>query len=337
MPHRRIELIADKLELDKLDSVLDEANAFDRYQVVVEEDGPDRFIFVVDESQTESVVDAIQDRYGEADGFKLIIHELSALWPRPEKKHGQEGDTLSIGNRRISREELLDDLAPGSHVSAVYVGQVLISCVVASVGMMRDNVTMVIAAMVIAPLLLPNMAMSLGTTLGDLKLVRRSAVASAVGLAAGFALALLVGLLFTFDPSVREIALRTRVHFSDLLVALSAGAAGALAVTTGVSANLIGVMVAVALVPPLVALGLLLGAGEMVAAGGAAILLMSNVVCVNLAGVGVFLIQGIRPNTWYEAAAARRATITAIICWIVLLGGLALLIWLAAPDKPFKN
>jgi hypothetical protein len=62
-----------------------------------------------------------------------------------------------------------------------------------------------------------------------------------------------------------------------------------LAFTQGLSGAVIGVMVAVALVPPLVVSGMLLGDGHFTSAGGAWMLTMANVICINLAGIATFL------------------------------------------------
>ncbi|MGC1951284.1 MAG: DUF389 domain-containing protein, partial [Gammaproteobacteria bacterium] len=109
----------------------------------------------------------------------------------------------------------------------------------------------------------------------------------------------------------------------------ASGCAGALAFTTGVSATLIGVMVAVALLPPLVTFGLLLGGGHSALAMGALSLFLMNLICVNLAGVMTFLVQGIRPAIWWEKDRAVKATRLAILLWVALLaalGGMILLL-----------
>ncbi|MHB1093870.1 DUF389 domain-containing protein [Thiobacillus sp.] len=77
---------------------------------------------------------------------------------------------------------------------------------------------------------------------------------------------------------------------------------------------------AVALLPPLVAFGLLLGSGHAALAMGALSLAMMNLICVNLAGVTTFLVQGIRPATWWEKDRAVKSTRIAITafgrpCW----------------------
>ena len=82
---------------------------------------------------------------------------------------------------------------------------------------------------------------------------------------------------------------------------------------------LVGVMVAVALLPPLVAAGLLGGGGHWEDAAGASLLLLTNMACINLAAVATFLMQRVRPRTWWEAERARRATRIAVTTWIIVL------------------
>jgi uncharacterized hydrophobic protein (TIGR00341 family) len=196
------------------------------------------------------------------------------------------------------------------------------------VGLLRDNVAVIIGAMVIAPLLGPNVALALASTLGDLALVRRSIATLLTGIATAAVLALGIGWVATVDSQAPEIFSRTQVHTGDLVLALAAGSAGALAFTTGIPAAVIGVMVAVALLPPLVVAGLLIGAGEANLAGGALMLFVSNVACVNLAGVATFLIQQIRPRVWWKAEAAERASRIALALWITTVLVLLTAIWL---------
>src|SRR5665811_313348 len=116
--------------------------------------------------------------------------------------------------------------------------------------------------MVIAPLLGPNIALSLASTLGDLHLAKRSLKAVGVGVATAAVLSVLLGVALRVDPSAPQLAARTQAGLGDIALALAAGAAGSLAFTSGVSAVVVGVMVAVALLPPLVVAGLLAGAGH---------------------------------------------------------------------------
>ena len=232
--------------------------------------------------------------------------------PPPEEKPPQ----------RISREELYEDIKDAARCSRVYLAMAGLSTIVATVGLYHNSVAIIIGAMVIAPLLGPNMAFALGTTLGDLSLVQRALLTNLAGIAATTALSVIIGALVHVDPTLSEVASRTRVGLGDITLALASGCAGALAFTTGVSATLIGVMVAVALLPPLATFGLMLGGGHPALAMGALSLFLMNLICVNLAGVTTFLVQGIQPTSWWEKERAVKATRVAIGLSAALLAGL---------------
>ena len=182
---------------------------------------------------------------------------------------------------------------------------------------------------VIAPMLGPNVALSLATTLDDVTLARISLKTNAVGILIAFILSVFIGSIFAVDPAIPEIASRTKVGLDAIIIGLASGSAGVLAFTTGISAILIGVMVAVALLPPLVVCGLLLGSGHILPAFGALLLLLVNIICLNLAGVVTFLVQGIHPKTWWEVEKATKATRIAIVLWIILLLALIIVILLS--------
>jgi uncharacterized hydrophobic protein (TIGR00341 family) len=162
-----------------------------------------------------------------------------------------------------------------------------------------------------------------------MKLLRQALLRNLIGVTVAAAIAILAGMILFVNPQIPALAARTQVGAGDLILALTAGCAGTLAFTTGLPAALIGVMVAVALMPPLVAFGMLLGAGQYRLAGGALLLTFTNVVCINLAGVVTFLQQGVRPRTWWEKENARKGSIRAMVLWIVLLALLAIVLYLS--------
>lgn len=270
---------------------------------------------------TEKILDELHDHFGARPGFRAVLLPVEATVPRLEQPEpppagASEPERLPA---RISREELLNDLHDGIQLSWVFVVTAVLSAIVAAIGLVRDNVAVLIGAMVIAPLLTPNAALALATTLGDLKLARDALRTNAAGSALALLTAIGIGLFLPFDPYGPELLGRTQIGFGEIILALAAGISGALAYTTGIASGLIGVMVAVALMPPTVAAGLLLGAGEFGLAGGAFLLLAANVICVNLSGVCTFAAQGIRPRNWWAADRARRARRAAMAVWATLL------------------
>lgn len=272
--------------------------------------------------ETESFLDELEKSCGHAEGFQAVILPVEATVPRYEVKKEEEDISPEEKKKallRVSREELFSDIKDSMKFSRVYIAMVVLSTIVAANGLMRDNITIVIGAMVIAPLLGPNVAFAFATTLGDLKLGRDALKTNISGLLIALMLSIAFGYLINFNQYSSELLARTEISISDVALALASGVAGVLAFTSGASSALIGVMVAVALMPPLVTMGLFLGSGNYPLALGALLLLLTNVICLNLAGILTFLAQGIRPRTYWEAAKATRATRTAIILWAVLL------------------
>lgn len=294
---------------------------------------------LVPAEETEPIMDRLDEEYAGADGFRVVLFPVEAILPRPEMSgsRGQDlEDSDSDGSEsvdesgRVSREELYHDITDSLGVNRIFVAMTVLASIVAAVGLIRDDVAVIIGAMVIAPLLAPNVALSLAVTLGDLKLMRSALWASAVGLSLTLLVSLLVGVMFEIDPDVPAIASRTNLGLGDLALALAAGSAGTFAFTRGLSGAVIGVMVAVALMPPMVVFGMLLGDGETYQAMGALVLVAANIVCINLSGVTTFLLQGVRPRTWWEEERARTATRIAIAGAVVML--LALTAILAMTD-----
>ena len=226
----------------------------------------------------------------------------------------------------MSRDELLSEVGEMIRTSYQNTALTMLAAVVAAIGLAKNSVALLIGAMVIAPLLGPNVGLSLAATLGDFRLGVQALKENFLRIGVALVFALLVGLVFRIDTSTPEMLLRTQVDITDVVVAFSAGAAGAFALTVGAPSALIGVMVAAALMPPLVSMGILAGRGLWTCAYGSLILLLVNLICINLSGVLVFLSVGLRPWRPEESSVATKSRWAAVIVWMLALAGLVLLI-----------
>jgi uncharacterized hydrophobic protein (TIGR00341 family) len=282
---------------------------------------------------TEAILDDLEERFEQVEGFRIVLLPVEATLPRPEVEQ-ETGEAESEDAARLNREELYADALETARFTPAFLAMVALSTVVAAVGLMRDSPVIVLSAMVIAPLLGPNMALALATTLGDHELAKTALKSATAGLLLAVSLACLLGWVLEVDPEIGEIKSRSQVELGDIALALAAGAAGALSMTSGASGTLIGVMVAVALLPPTVVTGLLIGAGEMTRALVAAELVATNLLCLVVAAILVFLIRGIRPATWWEAEKAKRATRRSLIAGGILLVALVVLVLVQARQNP---
>lgn len=203
--------------------------------------------------------------------------------------------------------ELREAMSDGAHPGVSYFVLITLSCIIATLGLLLDSGAVVIGAMLVAPLMSPILAFSLGMVLGDVRLLRSSTEAVFKGVAFAILLAGLTGFLSPFKALTAEILGRTQPTLLDLIVAVVSGMAGAYALARKeVSAALPGVAIAAALMPPLCVVGLGFSFGEPAIVGGAFLLFLTNLASISLAGVLIFLLLGIRPKTWQPGGSQQR-------------------------------
>ncbi len=278
----------------------------------------------------QKMLDALQSRLSGDRDWRISVVPIEATLPRPDEADAENGGKKAARRAAETREELYSDVASNARLDMNFLALAALSTLVAAIGLLGDDTAVVIGAMVIAPLLGPNLAFALGVALGDRALMISAMKTNAAGLALSMSLCVLLGVLTQPDLSGGELMARTRVGFSGIALALAAGAAATLSLTAGASTALVGVMVAVALLPPAATAGIMAGVGRWDLAGGALLLLAVNVVCINISAQAVFLLRGVRPRTWFEKEKARRATRINAAIWAGLLLALAVLLWARA-------
>ncbi len=324
---RIVEVITDSKHSEALSGIAEHYEITDLWKGAKNRDGRRSFRMLVDDDKRQSLIDALHDLLESGENSRIIILPIDTVI-RPRKEEQEE----EAKNRRnavvATREELFTQIEKGTRLDNNFLLLTFLSTIVASIGLIENNIAAIIGAMVIAPLLGPNIALAFAASLGDRSLMWQALKTNLTGVFIAFLITLLAGLVWPTPLGSDEILSRTTVDIGDVALALASGAAAVLSLTTGISSTLVGVMVAVALLPPTATVGLLLGSGQPSLAGGAALLLAVNVICVLLAAMTVFLIRGIRPRTWYERTQARQSVTFYIFLWVgLLLLLIAIIFW----------
>lgn len=168
-----------------------------------------------------------------------------------------------------------------------------LATIVASYGLLENSVAVIIGAMIIALLLGPITGAALALVDGDYSLLRRALLAEVSGAALVLALSFTIGKIHADMSLGSEIVGRTSPSILDLIIALAGGAAGAYAtVIPRLSAGLVGVAIATALVPPLCSCGICLAHGLYREGGGAFLLFATNLVAIQSVTSLVFWLNG---------------------------------------------
>jgi len=326
-----IEVVADPSDLHTLVSFIAEQHgALDYWFGQAGEDERQSIRMLVADDSRQAVLDNLQELLGDTKNARIVVLPVEVVLPRPEPAPptSEGGDAGSRKSAGATREELYHQIEKGARLDGNFLVLVVLSTVVAAIGLLENNVAVVVGAMVIAPLLGPNLALAFAATLGDRYLMRDSLSTNLVGVLLALSLSASIGWFWpVVNPGVEMLA-RTHVGFDGVALALASGAAAALSLTSGIASALVGVMVAVALLPPTATLGMMLASGQNALAAGAALLLAVNIVCVNLSATLVFLFKGIRPRTWIEKRQAQQSVAWAALFWTAVLLMLSLAVYL---------
>lgn len=185
---------------------------------------------------------------------------------------GIEPTKLDRLHRSYSRDAELDE---------AFIVLTVGASLIATLGLLANSAAVVIGAMVVAPWILPLRAGSFAVLLGSLSLLVRSLITLAVGVLLTTALSAVLGWMVGLPQFGSEVAARTSPNLLDLGIALVAGGLATYAkLRSDAVSSLAGTAIAVALVPPVCVMGLLLSQGALAAAGGAGLLF-----CTNLLGI----------------------------------------------------
>lgn len=320
-----IEVVAPRGHADTLTAVAEQAEATDWTTAELADPDMVAVRILCGPDARQAMIDRIQTVLAGAERWRLSLLPVDATLPAPRR----DEETIEAERRKAvtaTREELYTAVSAGAAIDSNFVVFIAVSTVVAALGLTTDNVAVIIGAMVIAPLLGPSLAFALATALGDRVLLGRALRTGALGLGLAIALSALLSTIVPVPTDGAELLARTAIGYDGIALALASGAAAALSLTAGLSTALVGVMVAVALLPPAATAGLMFGIGAIGPALGALMLLAANLIALNLMGQTVFLLKGIRPQRWLERAAARQSVGLSIALSLALLAAIIVLI-----------
>lgn len=253
--------------------------------------------------------DVIRDdeRSGESKEPSLSARKRPLAWRYPHLESEERQRVMA--ELQIKRQE---------HWLFRFSTMLTLSVIVAVMGLSADSSAVVIGAMLLAPLMTPVLATAACIAMALFQKALRSFGIVVIATAGSIVLSYVLAAIFTNGALPPEVTSRVAPDIRDLVVALGAGTAGAYAtVRTDASSSLPGVAVAVALVPPLGAVGMSLQAGNMTFARGAMLLYTTNLAAIVLAGVVVFVITGFVPPKRLAAMGLRSLAVSAAVALIV--------------------
>ncbi len=279
----------------------------------------------ISDEHVETVVDAIKKigvgtLYGSYQVYNL---EFAAETTAPE---------IKPKTKRVSREEILSDIWPQAEFNRNYILATILASVLATLGLLTDNIIITIASMIIAPFFGPMIGVSLGIVLNIEDLRVESMKSEVVGLLISILTGFFFSLMLPYSTPTSRILAVSYPTYIDIMFAITAGLAAAISVISAAPLSLVGVAIAASLVPPAVNIGIgitftlrgePLGPSMII---GSAQLLTINVLAINTMSIVFFWIVGIKP-----AESIRKEIMARRIAMRRLLGLALIFMVVAAP------
>lgn len=221
--------------------------------------------------------------------------------------------------KREQRVKLVDGLNSSSSFNFDFVALIVLSTMIAALGLVQNSGAVVIGAMLVAPLMTPLVGIGFSLVQGNERLVRISLRSVIYGFAVAFAVGILIGLAIQvacwigipvtpIDPLNDQLQARGHPNLLDWIIAFASGIAAAYAIgRPNLVSALPGVAIAAALVPPIATSGLALSVLQLDLSFFALLLFFANIVAIALGTALTFWAAGVDSRASAKSAEGRDA------------------------------
>ena len=235
----------------------------------------------------------------------------------------------------ISVDEMVANIKGLALLSPTFVILLVLAGILAGFGLIYNNVVIIIASMIIAPLLGPIALAVLGTMIPKNPYTKRALFAELVGLSICVTIGALVGLISPISTIEEgsQIAIRTAPGIGDIIFAIASGLAAGIFIIRGESTNIVGVAVAASLAPPAANVGVLLANAFWKQAMGSLVLLILNVIAIYSSCALIFwatqsFVRGGTASTRQYRKMTKNYIIQISLALLILIGIIILIIFL---------
>ena len=280
---------------------------------------------ISDDSVTETMGGLKHRGVGVEYGFVDIL-DLKASLPS-ETEEEAPAESKMQREATLAVEEIYENVKKQALLSFDFFAFIILASLMAGLGLVQNDVTVIVASMLLSPLMGPLMGVALGYVVKDkvlfLRGTKNELIGVVVAISVGVITALVISLLIPSKlteiigtvgaPTLTEITRRGSFISLDVGIAIFSGAGVALSITRGNMSALVGAAISVSIMPPAVnaAMTLVFGAmtghvGILSISGGSFMLLAMNIVMIDLSAMFIFRLKKV------SAIAKRSATWTAV-------------------------
>lgn len=204
---------------------------------------------------------------------------MAAASDAQDRSHASWWQRLARG---VDHDAVLRQIADESGWSGRYAFLIVISAMISLLGLLIPSVAVLIGAMLLSPLMMPIVGLGFGIATLDFGEIRRTGLALVAGAVLAIGLSVVLVSISPVQTITSEIAGRTQPTLFDLLVALLSAVAGSYALIRGRGGTVVGVAIAIAIMPPLTVIGFGIATWNWTVFSGALLLFLTNAVTIAL-------------------------------------------------------
>ncbi len=198
---------------------------------------------------------------------------------------------------KSDKNEFCKDIIESSSPDSDYYFLVVLSTLIVSLGLVANNMILIIGGMLVAPLLSPILSLALGVVIINGKVIFRAVKILAMSIVVSAAISYLTGIFVEFDINHIDLLSVMVPSVYTFAVAVIAGFAASFAWARSDHGNtLSGIAITVTLVPPITAIGLALASEDFDILVNAVQVLFLNIIGMVVASSVIFLLMGFQKS-----------------------------------------
>ncbi|PSH01231.1 MAG: TIGR00341 family protein [Nanohaloarchaea archaeon SW_10_44_10] len=248
--------------------------------------------------QIDDLSDELKD-IGDLESGGLTINVIK------QESQIRKGQKTKGGSSILSQAEIYSQAQEAAVFNRAEWSLVALSSIIATYGLIADNIIVVIGAMMVAPILSPFVSGALSLNIGDKKLLKQSLKTGSTS----FLLAVLASAIAAAPLPVTgnpTLTLVSQPSIVSILLSVFVGAAATLTFVTGMRDEMAGVAVAIALIPPIASIGIGLKLADIEIVLNSFAVAGMNAFSIVASGFLCFHLLGIRPSTYYRKKQAEK-------------------------------
>ncbi len=218
---------------------------------------------------------------------------------------------------QIPIEKLLSEAKKYTKVDVPKLTLTVVAGLIALIGLFLNNITIIIGAMLLSPMLGPIYSFSINSALGKIRdsLKALLELLSFVAVVISFSALLTFLLRFIFPQKIKlgpEIMLRSEPSLIYVIMAILLGFAAIMAMAMDIPEVLAGIAIAAAVLPPSVVVGIAIGMFNLQIFLGSLLLTLENVLGLLIGSLLAPILLNIGPRRYYEKRVAKFYTLRVI-------------------------